>query len=93
MQDYISIAFMVMLGILTLVLTIVGAHLVVVLTQFRRTMKQLESTLAMAENKVSEFTMPLKQLGGAAAGIQTGLKVFELFVGWLHRDEKDNKDD
>lgn len=89
MQDYISIAFMVMVGILTVVLTVVGIHLTMVLIQFRKTMKQLESTLVVAEDKVSELTLPLKQLGGAAAGIQTGLKIFEMFVGWIHRGENE----
>lgn len=88
MQDYISIAFMVMLGILTIVLTVVGVHLTMVLVQFRKTMKQLESALFVAEDKVSELALPLKQLGGAASGLHTGLKVFEMFVGWMHRGEK-----
>lgn len=88
MQDYISIAFMIMLGILTVVLSVVGFHLARVLIQVRKTMKQLESTLQTTEDKVSELTLPLKQLGGAAVGLQTGLKIFETFVHWLHREEK-----
>lgn len=91
MQEYISIFFMVMVGILTVVLTVVGVHLALVLIQFRKTMERLESVLHTTEDKVHEFTLPLKQLGGAAAGLQTGMKVFELFVGWLHRDSNGKK--
>ena len=91
MQEYISIIFMVMVGVLTIVLSVVGVHLALVLIQFRKTMQQLESVLHTTEDKVSELTLPLKQLGGAAVGLQTGMKVFELFVGWLHRDTNGKK--
>lgn len=90
MQAYISVIFVVMLGVLTVVLAVVGVYLIRVLIQFRKTMKQLESTLAVAEDKVSEFALPLKQLGGAASGIQTGLKIFEMFVGWINRGDSEN---
>lgn len=91
MDQVLSIMFAVGLGVLTLVLATVGIYLVLVLREFRRTMQKINNTLDEAEQKISHLVVPLKNLGGIAAGVKTGVKVFEGFVGWLNKNKKSDE--
>lgn len=93
-MDYLPIVFSVVLVILTVVLTVVGIQFLLVLVQFRKTLQRLNDTLDAAERRINNLVGPLKSVGAAAAGLKTGLKVFETFVSWLQRDrhEKSSQD-
>ncbi len=90
-MDYLPIVFTIVLVILTVVLSVVGFQLVLVLIQLKRTLEKVNSTLDTVESRIELVTAPLANFGGAAAGLQTGMKMFELFVNWLHRDKEDKK--
>lgn len=85
-MEYLPFIFAGTLGILTIVLTIVGIYLVLVLMQLRETLKKINTTLDSVEHKVDVITAPLANLGGAAAGLKTGMKMIELFIDWINRD-------
>jgi uncharacterized protein YoxC len=91
-MDILPIVFSVIIIILTIVLSVVGIQLVLVLLEVRKTLKKLNGVLDTAEQKINAVVSPLQNLGGIASGLQTGFKVFESFVGWLHRSkDKDTR--
>ncbi len=90
-MDYLPVVFIVVLVILTVVLSVVGFQLVLVLIQLRKTLERVNGTLDTVESRIELVTAPLANFGGAAAGLQTGMRMFELFVSWLNRDKEDKK--
>lgn len=88
MPDLLPIVFSIVLIILTVVLSIVGFQMVIVLMELRRTLKKVNDTLDQAESKVNSLIAPLQNLGGLATGLQTGMQVFEAFTGWLNRKKE-----
>jgi len=89
-MEVLPIVFSVVLVILAIVLSVVGFQIIMVLIEVKRTLKKVNDTLDMAENKFNAVVQPLQNLGGMASGLNTGFKVFESFVGWLNRN-KENK--
>ncbi|MFZ1721282.1 MAG: hypothetical protein WAU07_02140 [Microgenomates group bacterium] len=87
-MEIVPIVFSVVLVVLAIVLSVVGIQVIMVLMEVKKTLTRVNSTIDMAEAKFQSFVQPLQSLGGAAAGLKTGLKVFETFVTWLKRDEK-----
>ena len=58
------------------------------LIEVKKTLRKLNQTLDVAETKLNAIVKPLQNLGGMAAGLNTGMKVFEGFVGWLNRNKE-----
>lgn len=90
-MDYLTIIFTIILIILTIVLTVVGIQLIFTLIEFKKTLKKINSFTDNVEMRIEQVTAPLAQLTGATAGLQTGMKMFELFIGWLQRDKNEKK--
>ena len=90
-MDVMQIIFSVVLIVLAIVLTVVGVQLVTVLIEARRTLRRVNQSLETIEAKVSAFTQPLMALGGAVTGLRSGMKIFELFVTWLNRNNNESK--
>ncbi len=74
--------------ILTIVLTTVGVYLILTLKELRDTLKRVNVVIDGAENKFAALVQPLQNLGGIAAGVRTGIQVFETFVQWMNKDKK-----
>lgn len=74
--------------VLTIVLTIVGIQMILVLVELKRTLSRVNMVIDAAEDKITRIVNPLQSLGGAVTGIRTGLRVFEEFVGWLQKNDK-----
>ena len=87
-MELLPTIFAVVLIVITIVLSIVGFQLVMVLQEMKKTLTKINTTIDTAEAKFSAVIEPLQKLGGAAAGIKTGMKVFEIFVQWLNREKK-----
>jgi heme/copper-type cytochrome/quinol oxidase subunit 1 len=88
MPQILTIIFSAAIVILTVILAIVGVQLVLVLIQFRRTLRTVNRTMTDLENKINELLEHLQSLGGIATGVKTGVKVFETFVSWLNKKKK-----
>lgn len=88
-MEPLSIIFSVVLVILAVVLIVVGIQIVLVLSELRRTLKKVNTAVESTEKRIDAIIAPLQSIGGAAAGLKSGLVVFESFVGWLNRN-KDN---
>jgi len=87
-MELLPTIFAVVLIIITVVLSIVGYQLVMVLQEMKKTLVKINTTIDTVEDKFSAVVEPLQKLGGAASGIRTGMKVFEVFVSWLNKDKK-----
>lgn len=48
----------------------------------------MNTVLDGAEHKFSAIIQPLQNLGGIAAGVRTGIRVFETFVQWMNKEKK-----
>jgi len=88
-MEYLPIILTVVLVFLVIILSIVGVQLVLVLMEFRKTLRRVNMTLDTIDMTVTAVTQPLQSLGGMAAGLSTGFKVFETFVGWLNRNREE----
>ncbi len=90
-MELLPTVFAVVLIVITVVLAIVGYQLVQVLQELKKTLIKVNATIDTVETRFSAVVEPLQRLGGAATGIRTGIKVFEMFVGWLNRDKSSRK--
>lgn len=89
-MEYLPIILTAILSVLAFVLVVVGVYVVQVLQQLKRTLQRVNDTLDIVEAKVEAVSAPFHSFGNMASSLGTGLKIFETFVGWLHRDKKDN---
>ncbi len=87
----VSVVLTVVLVILAVVLAVVGVQVVLVLNEIRKTLRKVNDTVDMAEEKINSVIAPIQSLGGVASNVQTGFKVFETFVGWLDRKRESGK--
>lgn len=90
-MELVPAVFAIALSILTVVLTVVGIQMVSVLLELKKTVKKVNKAIETTDDKISAIIQPLQKVAGVAAGVGTGMKVFEAFVTWLQRDkEKDS---
>lgn len=89
-MELLPLILTVVLILLAVVLTVVGVQLFVVLLEFRRTLKRVNETIDMAENRLVSVMAPFQSLGGAVSGMRAGFKVFELFVSWLNKSKNND---
>jgi len=78
--------------ILTVMLTMVGIQLFLVLKTFRQTVDKVNNITDEAESKIKSLVQPLQGLVGIAAGVKTGIKVFEGFVSYLNKKKSEKED-
>jgi hypothetical protein len=90
-MELLPTVFAVVLIVITVVLAVVGYQLVLVLQELKKTILKVNTTIDTVETRFSSIVEPIQRLGGAATGIRTGIKVFEMFVGWLNRDKSDRR--
>jgi uncharacterized protein YoxC len=83
MESLLPTVLVIVAVILTVILSVVGIQIILVLTEVKRTLQKVNNTLDEAEAKINAIISPLQNLGGLATGLQTGIKVFESFTGWL----------
>lgn len=87
-MDLVPTIFAVALVILTIVLSVVGVQMVLVLLELKKTLQRVNQALETADSKIASIVAPLQKISGVATGIGTGMRVFEAFVGWLQRDKE-----
>ncbi len=87
-MDIFQIIFSTVLVIITVVLAVVGIQIVFVLNEIRKTVTRFNAFIDSAEQRLEDVAQPLRQLGGMASGVRSGLRVFDTFVQYLHRDKR-----
>ncbi len=88
-MEYLPLVLTISVVILTLTLIVVGVYVIQVLQRFKYTLDRVNEAIDTAEIKMNSLMNPFQSLGGVATSLTAGLKVFESFVGWIHRDKKD----
>lgn len=89
LMEQLPLILMGVLLALTIVLTIVGIQMILVLIELKRTLSRVNMVIDAAEEKISNIINPLQTIGGAVSGVKTGLRVFEEFISWLQKNDKD----
>jgi len=87
-MELVPTVFAVALVALTIVLSVVGVQMVLVLLELKKTLKKVNDALETADAKIAAIAAPLQKISGVASGLGTGMKVFEAFVGWLNKDKE-----
>ncbi len=87
-MEVAQIIFLASAVILTSILTIVGVYLILTLRELRITLQKINVVVDGAEQKFAALIQPLQNLGGIAAGVRTGIQVFETFVQWMNKEKK-----
>ena len=91
-MELVPTIFAIALVVLTIVLSVVGVQMMMVLLELKKTVKKINDALETADEKIAAIVSPLQKISGVASGLGTGMKVFESFVGWLNRDKETIKD-
>jgi hypothetical protein len=74
--------------VLTIVMTVVGVQLMLVLLQMKRTLQKINSGIDAAGSTISTIVSPLQQLGATAQSVQSGFRVLETFTSWLQKNKQ-----
>jgi predicted PurR-regulated permease PerM len=90
MTEFLPVLFAIVLVVLTATLVAVGVHLILVLRSFRQALEKINSVFDETEEKIKAITEPLQNLAGIAAGVKTGVKVFESFTSFLNKKKDDD---
>ncbi len=93
MTEFLPIIFTAVMLVLTIVLTVVGIQLILVLNEFKHTLRTINRVVEDADDKMNQVTQSLQSLGGIAAGLRTGVSVFETFVNWLGKRKQEQSED
>lgn len=88
-MEVVSTVFTVVLVVLSIVLAVVGVQMVMVLMELKKAIRRVNDVMDAADEKISAIVAPLQKISGLAAGMGTGMKVFESFVGWLQRSRQE----
>lgn len=88
-MEALPLILTIVLILLAVILSVVGVQLFIVLLEFRRTLRKVNTAVEAAENKLISIAAPFQSLGGAVTGMRAGFKVFELFVQWLNRNKNE----
>ena len=91
MENILPTVLVVISIILTIILSVVGIQIILVLAEVKKTLNKVNTTLDQAEARINSLISPLQNLGGLASGLQTGVKVFESFTGWLTQRRNETK--
>lgn len=90
-MEVLPILFSVVLVIVTIIMSVVGVQIYLVLKDLRKTITKLNAAIDGAESKFHALATPLQSLGGMASGVKAGIKVFETFTTWLNKDSSKKK--
>lgn len=78
--------------VLVAIIVVVGIQLFLVLREFRLTITRLNQVADQAGSKIKSISEPLGSLVGIAAGVKTGIKVFEGFMSYLNRKKTEKEE-
>ena len=59
--------------------------MILVLSEVRKTLRRVNDTLEVVENKVQNIIIPFQNFGGAISGLKTGMHLFEAFTSYLSK--------
>lgn len=76
--------------VLTVLLIVVGVHVIMILRQARETFNLLNKILTDTDQVITALSQPFQGLGGMVHGMKSGLKIAQVFVAWLKENQIDH---
>lgn len=87
----IQIVLVIILAILTLNLVIVGIYVVMILREFRQTIKKMNFMLDTAVEVTQSVATPITNLSGILSTVTSGLKTFNLLSSFKKRRKEEEE--
>jgi len=91
-MDPFLIFLIAVISILTIVLTIVGIQIIILLRKVNKTLGKFNSTLDTAQNLIHNFSNPFSDLKSLGQGVKTGLHVAEYIGTWIKNKQTKEED-
>ena len=88
-----QIVLLIILSLLTINLVVVGIYVIMVLKEFRVTIKKMNSVLDDAPEITDSIAGPITAISSIATGLTQGLKVLTAFKFLKKDKDSDEKDD
>jgi uncharacterized protein YoxC len=85
----IQIVLVIILSILTLNLVVVGIYVVMILKEFRETLKKMNVMMDTVTDVTQSVATPITNLSGILGSITSGMKLFNTFSSFKRRREED----
>ncbi len=85
----IQIVLVIILAILTLNLVIVGIYVVMILKEFRETIKKMNGMLDTISIVTESVATPITNLSGLLGSVTSGMKFFNAITSFKKRREED----
>jgi uncharacterized protein YoxC len=91
-MDPFLIFLIIVISLLTIVLTVVGVYIILLLRNFNRTLSRVNQTMDTVDSLVHHLTHPLSDINSLTRGVRTGIEVAEYTVNWLRKRQKDDSE-
>ncbi len=78
--------------VLTIVFTVVGVQLFLLLGELRQTVTRVNLAMDEAESRLNSVVQPLQQIGSAMTSVKASVRIFDAFAAWLNKSSKTDKD-
>jgi hypothetical protein len=91
MNEALPYIFTVVLVILTIIISIVGVQLIIILSHVKKTFQKLNGVLDNAEHKFSNLIEPLQNLKGLTSSLTAGVEIGKTVMEWFIKKKQDGK--
>ena len=88
-MDPLVLVLTIISSVVAVCLVILGVQAFLVMREAQKSLKRVNTMLDVVQNTAVRALVPLSNLGGFVAGVKSGMKVFETFVGYLHRVDEE----
>ena len=84
----VQVALVVILSLLTVNLVVVGVYIVMVLKEFRETVRKLNAVLSSVQTVADSVVNPVTSLSSLFSGVTSGIKMFSAIKSIRKRKEE-----
>lgn len=86
MLDLTQTLLVVVIVVLTILLTVIGVQLILILKEFRHTLLRVNQVLDQLEITLHHLSSPISGIGGLIQGVRQGAKLVDTFSTWFKRN-------
>lgn len=88
-MDPFLIFLTVVISVLTLLMTIVGVYVIIILRQLQQSLTKLNRLFDLGEHALGHLAHPFGDMRAVSQGVKTGLTIADQVVGWLKKKAKE----
>ncbi len=85
-MDPLVLTLTIISAVVAICLIVLGIQAFLVLREAQKTLQRVNTILDVVQNTAVRALVPLSNMGGFLTGVKSGLKVFETFVRFLHKN-------